>query len=109
MNVILSGAGHGSRLMPLTADEPKCFTTIAGRRIIDWNLDAFRQNGLDRFVFIGGYLLDVVRAGNRYGAGCVGAGRVFSTWRSKNSTIRLSRSMRWRGSPLRERSWPASG
>jgi choline kinase len=48
--------------MPLTASEPKCFADIAGKRILDWTLDAFRQNGLDRFVFIGGYLKDVVRS-----------------------------------------------
>ena len=47
--------------MPLTASEPKSFTPIAGKRILDWSLEAFRQNGLDRFVFIGGYLMDVVR------------------------------------------------
>ena len=61
-NVILIGAGRGSRLMPFTEHEPKCFTTIAGKRILDWALDAFRCNGLDRFVFIGGYLIDVVRS-----------------------------------------------
>ncbi len=60
MNVILIGAGRGSRLMPLTENQPKCFTPIAGKRILDWTLDAFRQNGLDHFVFIGGYLIQVV-------------------------------------------------
>ena len=61
MNVILVGAGRGSRLMPLTAEEPKCFTRIGGRRILDWTIEAFRRNGPDRFVFVGGYLIDVVR------------------------------------------------
>ncbi len=61
MNVILIGAGRGSRLMPLTAEEPKCFTRIGGKRILDWTIEAFRRNGLDRFVFVGGYLIDVVR------------------------------------------------
>ena len=60
MNVILIGAGRGSRLMPLTENQPKCFTPIGGKRILDWTLDAFRQNGLDHFVFIGGYLIQVV-------------------------------------------------
>jgi len=61
LNVILIGAGRGNRLMPLTAIEPKPFAIIAGRRILDWTLDAFRESGLDRFVFIVGYLHDVVR------------------------------------------------
>ena len=61
MNVILLGAGRGARLMPLTASQPKCFTEIAGTRILDWTLRAFQENGLDRFAFVGGYLIDVVR------------------------------------------------
>ena len=60
MNVILIGAGRGKRLMPLTASQPKSFTEIGGKTILDWTMDAFRENGLDRFVFIGGYLKEVV-------------------------------------------------
>ena len=61
MNVILLGAGRGARLMPLTASQPKCFTEIAGTRILDWTLRAFQENGLDDFAFVGGYLIDVVK------------------------------------------------
>ena len=60
MKVILIGAGRGNRLMPLTASQPKSFTDVAGKRILDWTMDAFRQNDLERFVFIGGYLKNVV-------------------------------------------------
>ena len=55
------GAGRGRRLMPTTADVPKCFAEVAGRRLLDWALDAFRANGLDRVCFIGGYRIDKVR------------------------------------------------
>ncbi len=60
MNVVLIGAGRGQRLMPLTASEPKAFAPVAGKRILDWTLQAFRESGLDSFVFIGGYLKEVV-------------------------------------------------
>ena len=49
--------------MPTTADTPKCFAEVAGRRILDWTLDAFRANGIDRIAFIGGYQIDKVRQG----------------------------------------------
>ena len=62
MNVILIGAGRGQRLAPLTDDKHKAFTPVAGRRVLDWTLEAFRSNALDRFVFIGGYLMDTVRS-----------------------------------------------
>lgn len=47
--------------MPTTADAPKCFAEVAGRRLLDWSLEAFCANGLDRVCFIGGYQIDKVR------------------------------------------------
>ena len=32
----LIAAGRGRRLMPTTADAPKCFAEVAGRRLLDW-------------------------------------------------------------------------
>jgi len=61
MRVIIIGAGRGRRLMPTTADTPKCYAEVAGRRILDWTLHAFRENGLDDVCFIGGYRIDRVR------------------------------------------------
>ena len=60
--VVLLGAGRGSRLMPLTTSQPKGFTEIAGKRILDWNLRAFQQHGPFRFVFVAGYLKEVVQS-----------------------------------------------
>lgn len=61
VQAIIIGAGRGSRLMPTTADTPKCFAEVAGRSILQWSLDAFRQNGIDEICFIGGYQIDKVR------------------------------------------------
>ncbi len=61
MQAIIIGAGRGSRLMPTTSDTPKCFAEVQGQRILDWTIDAFRQNGVDRITFIGGYRIDTVR------------------------------------------------
>jgi len=62
MRIIVIGAGRGRRLMPTTADAPKCFAEVAGRRLIDWAVDAFAANGLTDICFIGGYRLDKVQA-----------------------------------------------
>ncbi len=48
--------------MPTTADSPKCFAEIGGRRILDWILDALRAGGVDEVCFIGGYRMDSVQA-----------------------------------------------
>lgn len=62
MQAIIIGAGRGSRLMPTTADTPKCFAEVGGQRILDWTLAAFAENGIDDICFIGGYRIDKVRA-----------------------------------------------
>jgi phosphoenolpyruvate phosphomutase len=61
MQAIIIGAGRGQRLMPTTADTPKCFAEVSGRRILDWTLAALRANGIDRIAFIGGYQIDKVQ------------------------------------------------
>lgn len=61
MRVIVIGAGRGRRLMPTTADVPKCFAEVEGRRLLDWALEAFRASGLERVCFIGGYQIEKVR------------------------------------------------
>jgi L-glutamine-phosphate cytidylyltransferase len=48
--------------MPTTADSPKCFAEVGGRRLVDWAVASFRENGVDDIVFIGGYQIDKVRA-----------------------------------------------
>jgi choline kinase len=47
--------------MPTTADAPKCFAEVDGRRLLDWTLEAFRANGLERVCFIGGYQIEKVQ------------------------------------------------
>jgi len=61
MQAIIIGAGRGSRLMPTTAETPKCFAEVHGQRILDWTVRAFRENGIDDVTFIGGYRIDCVR------------------------------------------------
>ncbi len=61
MRVIIIGAGRGSRLMPTTADSPKCFAEVSGKSLLDWAVDAFRTAGLTDIVFIGGYQIDKVK------------------------------------------------
>jgi choline kinase len=47
--------------MPTTADAPKCFAEVAGRRLLDWAVEAFRASGLTEICFIGGYQIEKVK------------------------------------------------
>ena len=55
MRVIVIGAGRGRRLMPTTANTPKCYAEVAGKRLLNWALEAFRASGINDICFIGGY------------------------------------------------------
>ena len=61
MRAIIIGAGRGRRLMPTTADTPKCFAEVQGRRLLDWALDAFAGAASRDICFIGGYQIEKVQ------------------------------------------------
>ena len=62
MRAIIIGAGRGRRLMPATANTPKCFAEIQGQRMLDWGLKAFAASNVTDVCFVGGYQIDKVRA-----------------------------------------------
>lgn len=62
MRAIIIAAGRGRRLMPTTADQPKCFAPVQGRRILDRIVEAFRANGISDICFIGGYQIAKVQS-----------------------------------------------
>lgn len=57
--VILS-AGKGSRLLPLTADRPKCLIELSGRSLLEWQLDALERAGIEEVVVVTGFREDLV-------------------------------------------------
>lgn len=67
---ILAG-GRGTRLMPLTADRPKCLVEVAGRPFIEWQLERLRDGGITDVVLCVGYRGDMVQQavgdGKRFG------------------------------------------
>lgn len=58
---IIIAAGRGRRLMPTTADTPKCYAEVHGRRLLDHALTAFRGAGITDICFIGGYQIEKVK------------------------------------------------
>lgn len=61
MKAIIIGAGRGRRLMPTTADTPKCYAEVQGRRLLEWAVAAFAAAGVTDICFIGGYQIAKVR------------------------------------------------
>lgn len=61
---VILGAGQGLRLRPLTDDRPKCLVEIAGRPMLDHQLEVFRRAGVSEVHVVAGYCAEkVVRPG----------------------------------------------
>ena len=58
---VILAAGPGSRLLPHTANAPKCLTAIGGFPILQYQLAALSQCGIDDVVIVVGYLSDRIR------------------------------------------------
>lgn len=61
MRPIIIGAGRGKRLECITDKQPKSYSPIGDKKILEWIFEAFSGAGLEKPVFIGGYLIDMVR------------------------------------------------
>ena len=59
---IILSAGKGSRLLPLTADRPKCLIALSGRSLLDWQLDVLTGAGIADIVVVTGFGEDQVAA-----------------------------------------------
>lgn len=59
---IILSAGKGSRLLPLTADRPKCLIEFNGKSLLEWQLDALAESGIKEVVIVTGFREDLVEA-----------------------------------------------
>ena len=57
--VILS-AGQGSRLLPLTAERPKCLLDFSGRSLIAWQVDILASAGVREIDVVTGFMTELV-------------------------------------------------
>lgn len=59
---IILAAGRGGRLGSLTSERPKCLLRVGVRSLLEQQLEALRQQGLDSIVVVGGYRAEAVEA-----------------------------------------------
>jgi choline kinase len=71
IKTIILSAGQGKRLLPLTAETPKCLLPIQGKKLIEWQIDTLLVTGIDRVSVVVGYGADQVERllTQRYGVG----------------------------------------
>jgi len=70
MKAVILSAGQGKRLLPLTADRPKCILPVQGRTMIEWQIDELAKCGIDKLTVVLGYGADKVERvlRRRYGS-----------------------------------------
>ena len=61
MKGLILSAGLGSRLDPLTRTRPKCLVHVAGKPMMEYQLDSLRGAGVKDCVIVVGYMADAVR------------------------------------------------
>jgi L-glutamine-phosphate cytidylyltransferase len=59
---IILSAGQGSRLLPLTADRPKCLIDFSGKTLLAWQVDMLFANGVTRIDVVTGFMTELVEA-----------------------------------------------
>jgi L-glutamine-phosphate cytidylyltransferase len=59
---IILSAGQGSRLLPLTADRPKCLIEFSDRSLIAWQIHVLAAGGVTDFHVVTGFMTDMVEA-----------------------------------------------
>ena len=62
MICVLLAAGEGRRLLPLTAERPKCLVELAGRSLLARQLSVLESVGLEHIVVVTGYRAEQIEA-----------------------------------------------
>lgn len=60
MKALILSAGQGSRLLPLTADRPKCLLPLDALCVLEWQIRELRCCGFKEFVVVVGFRADDV-------------------------------------------------
>lgn len=55
MKAVILSAGQGSRLLPLTAERPKCLLPLGPKSLIEWQIDVLSRCGVDEIVVVVGF------------------------------------------------------
>ena len=55
MKAIILAAGRGSRMQHMTNNRPKCLVELRGRSLLEWQLNALQEAGINEVAIVTGY------------------------------------------------------
>lgn len=59
-HAIILSAGQGSRLLPVTENQPKCLISFAGKSLLRWQVEALAANGVTDIAVVTGFRTEMV-------------------------------------------------
>lgn len=62
MKAVILSAGQGSRLLPLTAERPKCLLPLGPKSLLAWQFEVLARSGVDEIVVVAGFRAALVEA-----------------------------------------------
>jgi choline kinase len=62
MKAVILSAGQGKRLLPHTADKPKCIVPVNGQSIVEWQIRELFRVGIDSIHIVVGFGAEKVQA-----------------------------------------------
>jgi choline kinase len=62
MRAVILSAGQGSRLLPLTADRPKCLLPVGSKTLLQWQVETLAAGGVEDIVVVAGFRAAMVEA-----------------------------------------------
>ncbi|AZE20246.1 NTP transferase domain-containing protein [Pseudomonas chlororaphis] len=84
MKAVILAAGRGSRLKHLTAAQPKPLARLAGKPLLEWQLQALENAGVDEVHLVSGYCSEALEG--------YGQSRLYNPhWASSNMVRSLMR------------------
>jgi len=60
MKAIILAAGRGSRMKNLTDERPKCLVELRGKPLLEWQLAALREAGINEIAIVTGYMRELL-------------------------------------------------
>jgi len=62
MKAIILAAGRGSRMKALTENKPKCLIDVKGKPLIEWQISALREAGINEIAIVTGYKSEMLNS-----------------------------------------------
>lgn len=88
MKAIILAAGRGSRMGNTTSEHPKCLTSLSGKELLDWQLEALRGAGIEQIGIVRGYMAEkIMKFGCHYFENC--------RWSETNMVMSLCCAEEW--------------